>query len=148
MKKLLVRMSAIFAIIIVLFSFGWLFNNKKDSNGVIWNGKQTIRQNHEQSYISIPGFDKMVFKSNSTSQKINIYNPDTNTCSMNFSIEMPDGTILWSCENIQPGYGLYDIEINKELERGIYEGCKFSVRCFRDDIEINGCNIKFTLYVD
>ena len=67
---------------------------------------------------------------------------------MNFSIEMPDGATLWSCENVQPGYGLYDIEINKELERGIYEECKFSVRCFRDNIEINGCNIRFTLYVD
>lgn len=146
MKKK-IGIGVIFAIIVVLFSFGW-FSHKKASNGVIWNGKQTIKTDCEQSYISIPGFDKMIFKSNSTSQKTNIHNPDTNTCNMNFSIEMEDGTILWSCENVQPGYGLYDIEINKKLEKGTYKGCKFIVRCFRNDVEINGCNIGFTLYVD
>ncbi len=134
-------------IIIILFSFGWL-SNKKESNGVVWNGKQTIQTKSEESFISIPGFDKMVFKSNTTNQKVNIHNPDTNTCSMNFSIEMQNGTILWSAENIYPGYGLYDIEINNTLEKGTYENCMFSVRCFKDELEINGCNIAFTLYVN
>lgn len=137
----------IFAMIIVLFSFGWFFK-KEESNGVVWNGKQTIQTKNEQSFISIPGFDKMVFESNTTKQKVNIHNPETNTCMMNFSIEMQDGTSIWSAENIYPGYGLYDIEINNILERGTYENCIFSIRCFKDNVEINGCNISFILYVN
>lgn len=136
------------AVILILASF-FLFgrDDKKESNGILWNGKQDIEKEYEQSSISIPGFDVISFKSNSTNQKVNIYNPDTNNCTMSFSIIMPDNTILWAEENIQPGYGLYDIQINKELEKGTYEGCVFTVRCFRDDIELNGCNITFTLYV-
>lgn len=72
---------------------------------------------------------------------------DTNTCSMDFSILMPDGSVLWSEENIQPGYGLYDIQLNKELEKGTYEECTFTIRCYKDGVELNGCNIAFTLYV-
>ena len=132
-------------ILALLFLFGR--DDKKESNGILWNGKQNIEKEYEQSSISIPGFDEISFKSNSTNQKVNIYNPDTNKCTMNFSIIMPDNTILWAEENIQPGYGLYDIQINKELEKGTYEGCVFTVRCFRDNTELNGCNITFTLYV-
>ena len=66
---------------------------------------------------------------------------------MDFSILIPDGSVLWSEENIQPGYGLYDIQLNKELEKGTYEECTFTIRCYKDGVELNGCNIAFTLYV-
>ena len=98
------------AVILILASF-FLFgrDDKKESNGILWNEKQNIEKEYEQSSISIPGFDEISFKSNSTNQKVNIYNPDTNNCTMSFSIIMPDNTILWAEENIQPGYGLYDM---------------------------------------
>lgn len=149
MKKYKTRYFIVIIAVILILASLFLFgrDNKKESNGVLWNGKQSIEKEYEQSSISIPGFDEISFKSNSTNQKVNIYNPDINNCIMNFSIIMPDNTILWAEGNIQPGYGLYDIQINKELEKGTYEECIFTVRCFRDGIELNGCNIAFTLYV-
>lgn len=146
-KYLIIAVMLIVAAVIspLLFLFGR--ENKEKSNGILWNGKQSIETEYEQSSIAIPGFDKMTFKSNSTNQKINLYNPESNNCSMDFFIIMPDNSVLWSEENIQPGYGLYDIQINKKLEKGTYEGCKFSVRCYRDGIELNGCDITFALYV-
>lgn len=123
-------------------------NNKKDSNGVLWNGKQTIEKKYEQSSISIPCFNEISFLSDTTEQKVNLYNPESNDCSMNFSIVFPDGTVVWEEENIQPGYGVYNIQINKKLEKGTYKGCVFAVRCFRDRVELNGCNITFTLNVN
>ena len=133
-KKYAIAVLVIALVIIfpLLFLFGR--NDKRESNGILWNGKQTIETNYEQSSIAIPGFTKISFEANSTNQKINLYNPDTNTC-------------LWSEENIQPGYGLYDIQLNKELEKGTYEECTFTIRCYKDGVELNGCNIAFTLYV-
>lgn len=147
-KKKYVIAVAVIALVIILpllFLFGR--NDKRESNGILWNGKQTIETDYEQSSIAIPGFTKISFEANSTNQKINLYNPDTNTCSMDFSILMPDGSVLWSEENIQPGYRLYDIQLNKELEKGTYEECTFIIRCYKDGVELNGCNIAFTLYV-
>lgn len=43
--------------------------------------------------------------------------------------------------------GLYDIQLNKELEKGTYEECTFTIRCYKDGVELNGCNIAFALYV-
>ena len=123
-------------------------NNEKDSNGVLWNGKQTIEKRHEQSSISIPCFNEISFSSGTTEQKVNLYNPESNGCSMNYRITLPDETVIWEEENIQPGYGVYDIQINEKLEKGTYEGCVFAVRCYRDGVELNGCNITFTLNVN
>lgn len=133
------------AILALFFLFGR--DDISKSNGVLWNGKQKIEKGYVESSISVPGFNQLSFQSDTTNQKVNIYNPETNSCSMNFSIILPDNTILWESEGIQPGYGLYDIEINKKLEKGTYKECAFTVRCFKDDIELNGCDIAFTLYV-
>lgn len=122
-------------IVLLFFLFG--HGNELESNGVIWSGKQNIGKEYFQSSISIPGFNEIYFCSDSLNQKVNLYNPDDNTCTMNFSISMPDGTVIWEENNIQPGYGLYDIQINKKLEKGTYAGCVLSVRCFKDNLELN-----------
>lgn len=97
-KKYVIAVVTIALVIILplLFLFGR--NDKRESNGILWNGKQTIETDYEQSSIAIPGFTKISFEANSTNQKINLYNPDTNTCSMDFSILMPDGSVLWSTD--------------------------------------------------
>lgn len=145
-KKIVTTVVITFTILALFFLFGR--DDKQESNGILWNGNQKIERNYDQSSISIPGFTEMVFHSNTTNQKVNLHNPESNNCSMSFSIIMQDNTVIWEENNIQPGYGLYNIQINKELEKGTYEGCVFTVRCFRDEVELNGCNMAFTLYVD
>ena len=149
MNKIYKTHITIFLIIMLVVALFFVFtrNDEKDSNGVVWDGKQNIEKQREQSSIAIPGFNEISFLSDSINQKVNLYNPESNSCIMNFSIVMPDGTVIWEEENIQPGYGLYDIKLNQKLEKGTYEGCVFTVRCFRDGTELNGCNITFTMYV-
>lgn len=69
---------------------------------------------------------------------------------MNMSIELADGTEIWSTNNIAPGYGVYDIVLNEALESGEYNNSHFVVRCFdtETDTEMNGANIVFNLYVN
>ena len=146
-KKIKIMIATIIIVLLLTLFFVFTRNDEKDSNGVVWNGKQNIEKQHEQSSIAIPGFNEISFLSDSINQKVNLYNPESNNCTMNFSIIMPDGTVIWEEENIQPGYGLYDIKLNQKLEKGTYERCVFTVRCFRDGTELNGCNITFTMYV-
>ena len=135
--------------IIIIASLFFIFNHNsdKESNGVIWSGRQEVEKEYKSSSILVPGFNEIYFCADSLDQIVNLYNPDDNDCTMNFAIIMPDGTTIWEESNIQPGYGLYDIKINKKLEKGVYAGCVLSVRCFKDDLELNGCNITFTMHV-
>ncbi len=131
----------------LFFFFGR--DDKRESNGVVWNDIQKIQKTVDVKYIAVPGIDELYFTANETNQKVNLYNPDMNTCSMNMSIELSDGDIIWSMDNIQPGYGIYDIELNEELENGIYENTSLIIKCFTmDGVELNGGRIRFILYVN
>lgn len=137
----------VFVLLVFLFTIIIYKKETPTSNGVIWNGRIETSAKHSTSQISIQGFNKICFLSGTLNQQVNFYNPETNDCVMNFCIKMPDGNILWEIENIYPGYGIYEIKLNKELEKGTYSDCTFVTRCFRDDVELNGCIIKFNLYV-
>ena len=144
-RNIIIGVIAIITMIVI-----FLFCNKSgtESNGVVWTGKQMIQSHSTVEYIAVPGFDRLTFTANQKSQKVNFYNPANNTCSMDMEIVLLNGESIWEIGNIQPGYGLYDIELEKELERGTYEKCKFVVRCFNSyGKELNGCNLSFTLYV-
>lgn len=53
-KKYVIAVVTIALVIILplLFLFGR--NDKRESNGILWNGKQTIEIDYEQSSIAIP----------------------------------------------------------------------------------------------
>ncbi len=61
-KKYVIAVVTIALVIILplLFLFGR--NDKRESNGILWNGKQTIETDYEQSSIAIPGFTKSHLK--------------------------------------------------------------------------------------
>lgn len=146
-KKYLIVIGIILAIIL------WAFRpdtTSLQSNGVVWNGKQNIVSQSTAENICIPCFDALHFNAGVKEQKVNFYNPEINSCYMNMSIELADGTEIWSTNNIAPGYGVYDIVLNEALESGEYNNSHFVVRCFdtETDTEMNGANIVFNLYVN
>lgn len=122
--------------------------NSNSSNGIEWNGEQQIDKFQETEYIAIPGISELYFAKDQIEQKVNLFNPAENNCSMNFSIVMDDGYLLWNEQNIQPGYGIYDITLNKELSRGVYSGTVV-VECFSIDghAELNGCTFECQIVV-
>lgn len=149
------KLNVMIILVVMIASFYLLYQNAHrptlNSNGVKWDG---VKQNSSLkevpiNYIMIPGFTELHFSANRKVQFVNFYNPESNSCSMSMSIILPDGEEIWSCENIQPGYGIYEIELAKPLDRKLYEGCHYKVRCFKNDgTELNGGNIKFNLYIE
>jgi hypothetical protein len=154
-KKRIIIISIIFLFIIII-SFIFLHGsyntiNRQESNGVRWNGKQDIATYGSYSDISsiaLPGFSSLRFVADQKTQEVNLYNPDVNTCIMEMRLELSDGTLLWHSGNIHPGYGFYEIKLLKTLGNGVYNNCRFVIKCFDEQgVELNGGVIQFTLYV-
>lgn len=147
-NKIATIFTIILVIIFVLVGY-WHFNEPADSNGVKWNGKQKIKVEKEVNYISIPGFNQLSFEGHTKTQKVNLYNPSENSCTMSMAMFLSDGTELWSADNVQPGNGFYKIELNTELDSGTYDDCILNIRCYdKNGTELNGGKMNFTLFVN
>lgn len=141
-----------FAILFLLACFlvGYLYFNKPaTSNGVNWNGKQDIKTEQKEKYIAIPGFNRLSFVGNKKVQKVNLYNPSENSCTMTMEMFLANGTSLWKADNIQPGNGFYEIELKTTLDSGTYENCILNIKCYdKNGTELNGGKMNFTLFVN
>ena len=132
-------------IILLLIVFVGISNKK--SSGVLWNGYDT-KKTTEVSYITLRGFSNLYFKSGETAQEFSYFNPENNTCIMDIALFDNNGELIFKQENIHPGYGIKEININNPLPKGIYKKCKFAVKCYSPDgIIYNGANITVDLYV-
>lgn len=138
----------IIIIILLLIIFYNLYTAKmpKKSNGIMWGNEAVI--SHEISYISIPGFSKIVFNHGTKEQPFKFHNPETNNCYMNISLVV-DNEVIFEMERIEPGYGVKEIKLSKTLDSGLYTDCTFSVKCFSmdNDTQLNGVQNKIDIYV-
>lgn len=120
-----------------------------DTEASDWTGrKEEYTGEKNTDTIDIPGFDTMSLKAGETVQAVNLYNPEQNTCYFKMTISLSDGTTLWESDLIEPGKGLYEIELNKALEAGIYENAVLKYECFTLDeaqSPLNGAEVKFTI---
>ena len=117
-----------------------------ESDGEKWHGKQAIEHQTEVKQIAIPGIDKLYFVANQTEQQVNIYNPDTNDCSIKFTLEV-DGETLWQSAECSPGYGFYTINLSKPLETGTYKGTLLH-ECSRNGKELNSARMNIDIIVE
>lgn len=122
-----------------------------DTGASDWTGrKEEYTGEKNTDTIDIPGFDTMSLKAGETAQSVNLYNPEQNTCYFKMTISLPDGTTLWESDLIEPGKGLYEIELNQALEAGTYENAVLKYECFTLDeaqSPLNGAEVKFTINV-
>ena len=112
--------------------------------------KDTYTGEQNTDTISIPGFDVMNIKADTTEQSVNLYNPEENICYFKMSIFLNDGTLLWESQLIEPGKGVYDITLTQTLSVGAYEDCILKYETFTMDENqspLNGAETKFTLNV-
>lgn len=118
------------AIVIVYFNHFWQKDNRSlpMSDGVEWSGEQNIDKHKETKYIAIPGLDTLYFKANEVNQPINIYNPEQNECIMTMTLEIIGGDAIWHSGEVLPGYGFYDINLEKTLSAGEYNAV-FIIEC-------------------
>jgi len=119
----------------------------KDESAEAWNGEQDLPQvAHEQDMIAIPGFESMVFSAGEVKQKVNFYNPKSNTCLFTMSL-IVNNEELWRSGNVEAGKGFYEIELDHPLEAGTYTGYEHIDCHTPDGIQLNSANVEFTLTV-
>ena len=118
-----------------------------DANAVNWEGRQMLQQAFSDGGgIAIPGFNSLAFAANQTTQKVNFYNPEINDCLFQLVLLIEDVPV-WESENILPGQGFYEIELDEPLQTGEYSAC-LKVNCFSADGEqLNSATVEFELIV-
>lgn len=110
--------------------------------------RETYTGKKNTDTIDIPGFDVMNVQAGVTEQKVNLHNPEQNTCYFKMTILLNDGTKLWESGLVEPGKAVYDLTFSKPLEAGEYEGCTLKYECFAMDeaqTPLNGSEITFTM---
>ena len=119
-----------------------------DQDAEEWNGNQELPQAGRNEEILVPGFDSLVCYANQTTQKVNFYNPEENSCLMRMTL-YADGQKIWSNEGyLEPGKGYYEIDFSEPLPSGTYDGVLF-VECFlADGTACNSVKVEFTMNVE
>ncbi len=110
---------------------------------------QTQVAKNENS-ISVPGYEILTFKADTTKQEISLANPPQNTCVFIISLYLEDGTLLWQSDEIKPGKQSNPITLRQPLAKGVYANARLVYECFTDDNEhrqLNGAEMKLNLRV-
>ena len=122
-----------------------------DPNAQTWQGEQqTYTGPKNTDTIDIPGFDVMNLQAGVTKQAVNLHNPPQNTCYFRITLLLADGTQLYQSGLLEPGTGLYEIELAQTLSAGQYPDATLKYECFTMDeaqSPLNGSEIKLTLNV-
>ncbi|MDO5785821.1 MAG: hypothetical protein Q4P20_12240 [Eubacteriales bacterium] len=119
-----------------------------DPNATEWQGDQELdKERVDSDSIRLPCMEKLVFMAGETEQRVNLYNPEENTCYMIISLELENET-LWESGLVEPGKGFYTIELNRALDVGKYNA-NIRYQCFsqNDLSELNGAEVAFNLTV-
>lgn len=153
-KKIIIGFLSV--LLLAFFISGYvLFNEKKallgvDSSAVNWDGNKSKAKTEGDDSIRIPGFSILNFDANSKQQQVNFHNPEANDCYFKLSLLTPEGDTLWQSDLIEPGKGLYEIELANELAEGTYENAMLKYECFtydEDQSPLNGSEINLTITV-
>ena len=99
--------------------------------------------------IAIPGFDRITISANTTDVHVNLGNPDSNTCGFIISLELEDGTVLFTSGLLLPGEALSDITLSEALSPGEYAAVvKYEAYDAADLSPLNTAEVSITLVVE
>lgn len=105
--------------------------------------------NDTSETIAIPGFEKLTFQSDSLIQDVRFENPEDNDVYFIVSLNIAD-TMVYESQLIEPGTGIYSIELPNTYEPGEYEGTlSYRTRSMEDSNEQkNGAVINLQVIVE
>lgn len=124
-----------------------------DPDAEDWTGEQPDNVNDQtggKGGISCPGYGTITMAAGKKEQSVNFYNPKENTCYFVITLSLPDGTQIYKSKMIEPGKGIYQITLDKELTAGTYENAvlKYTPYKMNDELTpLNNAEMKFTLEV-
>lgn len=154
-KKRIIVLVLASLLLTIAVALAYLFTNDTrdlmdlDSSAVDWKGKQKSESKEFNDSIAIPGFSELVFIANERTQQVNFFNPEINDCYFKLTLLTENGETLWRSDLIEPGKGLYSIELLQNLPEGQHENAVLKYECFtldEDQSPLNGSEINLTIH--
>lgn len=96
-------------------------NASVDPNASAWDDGIDPGETEITDNILVPGYSGAEMKAGDTTLKLRIGNPEENTCYLQATLQLEDGTVLYKSGLLEPGKGFEQIELNQTLEAGTYE---------------------------
>lgn len=115
-----------------------------------WDGDQELPQGGNSIDVEIPGFTKLVFTADQTEQKVNFYNPESNSDNeflLQFTLFANDKK-LWQSGYCEAGHGYYDISLDEPLEKGEYDGILLVQVFTKEGKALNAAQIEHRIIVE
>lgn len=99
--------------------------------------------------ILVPGYSGAKMKAGDTSLALRIGNPAENTCYLQATLQLEDGTVLYESGLIEPGKGYDTIELTQTLAAGEYNAFVHYQGYSMDEEQemLNSCDSAFVLKV-
>ena len=96
--------------------------------------------------ISIPGYERLIFNAGEMNQRVNFYNPDSNSCYFKMSLIIDGEKVIWSSDFVKPGSEIKNISLSEALKAGTYEAVlKYECFSLTDKTQLNVLNIKLKI---
>ena len=120
-----------------------------EEGAVDWEGVKPANTGGLTAGIAIPGYKSISIEAGATDVKVNLQNPEGNPCYFVISLLLDDGTALYQSKMIEPGKGLYEIELSKALAAGEYPATvKYETYSLDSLNPLNGAEVKITLIAE
>lgn len=99
--------------------------------------------------ILVPGYSGAKMKSGDKVLALRIGNPKENTCYLQATLKLEDGTVLYESGLIEPGMGYENVELTQTLEAGEYNAyVHYQGYSMEETPEmLNSCDSAFVLKV-
>lgn len=124
-------------------------NASVDPNASAWDDGIDSSETEITDNILVPGYSGAEMKAGDTILKLRIGNPEENTCYLQATLQLEDGTVLYESGLLEPGTGFEQIELSQTLEAGTYEAMVHYQGYSMDEEQnqLNGVDSAFTLTV-
>lgn len=123
-------------------------NARVDANASDWD--DGIASDSEiEGRILVPGYSGAKMKTGDTVLRLRIGNPEENTCYLQATLQLEDGTVLYESGLIEPGKGYDEVELIQTLEPGEYNAFVHYQGYSMDENPemLNSCDSAFVLKV-
>lgn len=102
----------------------------------------------DEQLIKIPARESLTFAANTLSQSVSFGNPAENSCFLQVSLFLSDGTMIYQSDLLKPSEMVSNIILTQKLERGIYKDCLIRYDGFSldDKSGLNSGEVLITLY--
>lgn len=159
-KKSSFKLLVMILLILILAALVFLITQVMNQNGLAGSSANVATdasdwddgidsEDEIEGRILVPGYSGAKIKAGETTLALRIGNPAENTCYLQATLKLEDGTVLYESGLIEPGKGYETIELNQPLEAGEYNAVvHYQGYSMEDGQEkLNSCDSAFVLKV-